>query len=226
VLDAVLEDAKGLAGRLGADDRRKLDDYLTSVREVEVRVRNAAGSGPPPGVEAPVFASDDYAEHVRLMYDLVALAFRADLTRVATLMVGNAGSGRTYKFLDVPEGHHHLSHHGGDPAKIAKVRKINRFQTEQLAGFLATLAKTEDGDATLLDRSIVLYGCAIADGDRHDHEELPILLAGGGNGTLATGRHVRFKKETPLANLHLSILDRMNVRANSFGDSTGRLAGF
>jgi hypothetical protein len=225
VLDAVIEDAKRLSGVLGADDRRKLDDYLTSVREVEVRVKNAAGSGPPPGVDPPAAAPDDYAEHVRLMYDLVALAFRADLTRVATLMVGNAGSGRTYKFLDVPEGHHHLSHHGNDPAKIAKIRKINRFQTEQFARFLATLAKTSDGDATLLDQSIVVYGCAIADGDRHDHEELPILVAGGGNGTLATGRHVRYRKGTPLANLHLSILDRMNVRANSFGDSTGRLAG-
>jgi Protein of unknown function (DUF1552) len=227
VLDFVLEDARRLAKALGADDRRKLDDYMTSVRELEIRIRNVSAPVPglPAGAAAPACAADDYAERVRLMYDLVALAFRADLTRVATLMLANAGSNLSYRFLDVPEGHHHLSHHGKDPEKIAKVRKINRFQTEQLARFLGTLAKTQDGDASLLDRAIVLYGCAITDGDRHDHVDLPILVAGAGNGTLSSGRHVRFRKGTPLANLHLSILDRMNVRATSFGDSTGRLAG-
>ena len=118
------------------------------------------------------------------MYDLVALAFRADLTRVATLMLGNAGSNRTYRFIDVPEGHHHLSHHGRDPEKIEKIKKINRWQIENLARFLDTLAAAPDGDGTLLDRSIVVYGCAISDGDRHNHDDLPILLAGGGNGTV------------------------------------------
>jgi Protein of unknown function (DUF1552) len=223
VLDAVLEDARSLSARLGASDRVKLDDYMTAVREVEARIQKSAAAAPPPAAEPPANAQDDYPEHVRLMYDLVALAFRADLTRVATLMVGNAGSNRSYGFLGVAEGHHHLSHHGKDADKVAKIRKINRFQTEQLARFLGTLAATADGDSTLLDRSIVHYGCAIADGDRHDHVDLPIVLAGGGNGTIAGGRHLRFPKDTPLANLYLAILDRMNVRATTFGDSTGRL---
>ena len=226
ILDVVLDDAKALSARLGTDDRRKLDDYMTSVREVEARIRSVSSAGAAPDrLPAAVPGADDYAESVRLMYDLVALAFRADLTRVATLMLGNAGSSRSYRVIDVPEGHHHLSHHGGDAEKLAKLRKINRFHTEQFARFVGTLAATRDADGTLLDRTIAMYGCAIADGDRHDHVDLPIVVAGGGNGTLPSGRHLRYPKNTPLANLYLSILDRMNVRATSFGDSTGRLAG-
>jgi hypothetical protein len=225
VLDAVLADAKSLEARLGAQDRRKLDDYLAAVREVEARIQMAAAGSValPAGAKPPEHAPDDYPAIVRAMYDLVLLAFRADLTRVATLMLGNGGSNRPYRFLDVPEGHHNLSHHGRDPEKIEKIRKINRWQVENFARFLDGMAAATDGDAPLLDRALVVYGCGISDGDRHNHDDLPILVAGGANGAVRPGRHVRYPANTPLANLHLSILDRMNVRASSFGDSTGRL---
>ncbi len=165
----------------------------------------------------------DYREHLRLMADLLVLAFRADLTRIATFVFANDGSNRSYGAIGVPEGHHDLSHHGQDPTKHAKIRAINRFHVEQFAYLIARLRAAPEGEGNLLDRSMIVYGSGISDGNAHTHHDLPILVAGRGNGTIRPGRHVRLPAETPLTNLHLSLLDRMGCPAPSFGDSTGRL---
>jgi Protein of unknown function (DUF1552) len=225
LLDFVAEDAGRLRPRLGAGDRRKLDEYLTGVREIEQRLARTE-----PVVEVgqtkyprPVGVPGDFREHVRLMNDLLVLAFQADLTRVVTFVFGNDGSNRSYREAGVPEGHHDLSHHGNDRAKQAKVRAINTLHIEQLAYLLQKLKSIPEADGTLLDHCLVVYGSGISDGNAHNHEDLPILLAGKGNGTLKTGRHVRYPKETPLTNLYLSLLDRVGAPVDAFGDSTGRL---
>ncbi len=226
LLDFVAEDGRRLRGRLGVADRRKLDEYLGGVREIERRIDSAR-----PAVEVgqetftrPSGIPGDYREHLRLMCDLLVLAFRADLSRVATFVFANDGSNRAYGAIGVPEGHHDLSHHGGDAAKFAKIRAINRFHVEQYAYLLGRLKEAREGDGSLLDRCMVAYGSGISDGNAHSHGDLPILLAGKGGGSLRPGRHVRLPHETPLTNLHLSLLDRMGVRADAFGDSTGRLS--
>jgi hypothetical protein len=227
VLDYVLEDARDLHARLGAKDQQKLDEYLTSVRELEQRIA-AAGretEQPLPDYPAPTGIPKDYAAHIRLMYDLVALAFQGDLTRVATFVVGNEGSNRPYPFIGVSDGHHDLSHHGGDETKQRKIREINRFHVTHLAYFLDKLKSYSEGERSLLDNAMVLYGSGLGDGNAHNHDNLPILLAGGGGGTVRSGRHMRLEKETPLNNLYLSMLDRMDSPVDSLGDSTGRLAG-
>jgi hypothetical protein len=227
ILDFVAEDANQLRGKLGAGDRRKLDEYLTGVREIEERIVRAQ-----PVVEVgqtkyprPTGIPADYREHLRLMGDLLVLAFQADLTRIATFVFANDGSNRGYRRIGVPEGHHDLSHHGGDLRKQEKVRKINVFHVEQLAYLLGRLKAVREGGGTLLDNCMIVYGSGISDGDRHNHDDLPILLAGKGGGTLKTGRHVRYPKEVPLTNLYVSMLNRVAVPVNSFGDSTGHLAG-
>jgi hypothetical protein len=225
ILDFVAEDARQLHSKLGVADRRKLDEYLSSVREIEQRIRRAQ-----PTVDVgqtkyprPVGVPSDYREHLRLMSDLFVLAFQADLTRVATFVFANDGSNRPYRALGVAEGHHDLSHHGGDRSKQAKIQKINRFHVEQFAYLLGELKAVKEGDGTLLDHCLIVYGGGISDGDHHNHDDLPILLAGRGCGTLKTGRHLRYPKETPLTNLYLTLLDGMGVDVDSFGDSTGRL---
>jgi Protein of unknown function (DUF1552) len=225
LLDFVAEDARRLRDKLGVADRRKLEEYLTGVREIERRIDAAR-----PVIEVgqssmarPSGIPSDYREHLRLMADLLVLAFRADLTRVATFVFANDGSNRSYRDIGVPEGHHDLSHHGRDESKYDKIRAINRFHLEHFAYLIRRLKEVPEGDGTLLDRSMVVYGSGISDGNAHSHDDLPILLAGRGNGTLKPGRHVRFPNETPLTNLHLSLLDRMGVPADAFGDSTGRL---
>jgi hypothetical protein len=224
ILDLVLEDAHRLRGQLGIRDKLKLDEYLTSVREIERRISRAEEQVEPPANFArPAGIPSDYGEHIRLMYDLMALAFAADLTRVATFVLADEGSNRSYKFLDVPEGHHELSHHGGDPDKHAKIRKINRFHVEQLAYFLGKLKSTQEGDQSLLDNSMIVYGSGIGDGNRHNHDNLPVLLAGKAGGSIKTGRHLRLPQETPLNNLYLSMLDRVDSPTEKLGDSTGRL---
>jgi hypothetical protein len=227
VLDFVLEDARDLEGRLGTKDRRKLDEYLTSVRELELRVGKAGDEAaqPLPNYPAPSGIPSDYKEHIRLMYDLMTLAFQGDLTRVATFVVANEGSNRAYGFIDVPDGHHDLSHHGGNAEKQKKIREINRFHVTQFAYFLEKLKGIAEGERTLLDNAMVLYGSGIGDGNAHNHDNLPILLAGSGGGTIGSGRHVRYEKETPLNNLFLSMLDRMDSSVEGLGDSTGRLDG-
>ena len=228
ILDFVAEDAQQLRHRLGGHDRRKLDEYLTAVRDVERRLAAAErdkGAIQAPDYSVPEGVPADYKEHVRLMCDLLALAFRADVTRISTFVLANEGSNRSYRFLDVPEGHHELSHHGGDAAKHAKIRAINRFHVEQLAYLLGQLQAAREGDGCVLDHTLLVYGSGIGDGDRHNHNDLPILLLGKGGGTIRAGRHVRYPQDTPLNNLYLSLLDRMGVPTESLGDSAGRLTG-
>ena len=157
------------------------------------------------------------------MYDLMVLAFRLDLTRVSSFMASNEASNRNYAFIGAPGGHHSLSHHGGDRGKINRIRAINRFHAEEFATFLKKLKAVREGGKTLLDNTMCVFGSAISDGNRHNHNELPILLAGGGGGAIKTGRHVRYPRETPLCNLYLTMLREMGVEAKTFGDSTGFL---
>jgi hypothetical protein len=229
VLDYVAGEAGRLRAVLGRRDREKLDEYLAAVRALERRIEAAerleTATDAPGGERPPERRPADLREHVRLLCDLVVLAFRSDRTRIVTFLLANEGSNRPYPFLGVAEGHHELSHHGGDPQKRRRIRAIDRFNASQLSYLLQRLRDVPEGDGTLLDHAIVVYGSGIADGDRHDHHDLPILVAGQGGGTLAPGRHVRYPPETPLANLWLSLLDRMDVHLPTFGDATGRLPG-
>jgi len=226
ILDFVREDASALQRQLGGADQRKLDEYLSAVREVEQRITRSESEG---ARELPKFEQPDgipkgHEEHMRLMCDLLVLAFQADLTRVSTFMFANAGSNRSYAFIDVPEGHHDLSHHGNDKKKQAKISKINQFHTRQLAYLVEKMKSVQEGDGTMLDHSMVAYGSGISDGNAHNHDKLPILLVGGAGGTLRTGRHIRYDEQTPLNNLWLSMLDRMDAGVDHLGDATGRLA--
>jgi hypothetical protein len=227
VLDAVKQDADDLAAKLGAEDRRKLDEYLTAVRDIERRLERfdadpatvpAAGQPPPP-------MPRNYAEHLRLMADMLVLAFRADLTRVATWMLANEHSNRPYGLIGVHDGHHDLSHHGNQPESKAKLRLINRLHVQHFAYLLDRLRSCREGEGTLLDNCLIAYRSGCSDGNTHDHADLPILLAGRGGGTVSPGRHIRLPKETPLANLWVSMLGRVGVPVRSFGDSTGPLPG-
>ena len=166
-----------------------------------------------------------YEEHIRLLCDMMVLAFQTDSTRISTFMLADEGSNRSYRDIGVPDGHHDLSHHGGDPKKHAKIREINRFHVTQLAYLLERLRSIPEGEGTLLDNCMIVYGAGISDGNRHNKENLPVLLAGRGQGTIDTGRHVRYEEETPMCNLFLSMLDRLHVSADFIGDSTGRLPG-
>ena len=230
ILDFVNEDAKGLGKTLGTADQKKLDEYLASVREVEQRIEKArqAASGPvkKPDMARPNGIPGDVRDHIRLMADLLVLAFQTDLTRVATFPFANEGSNRSYKMVEVSEGHHDLSHHGGDAKKLEKIKKINTFHMEQFAYFLTKLKSVKEANGTtLLDNSMILYGSGNGDGNRHNHDDLPILLAGRGGGTIETGRHVVFPRraDTPLTNLVLALFERMGAPAKNFGDSTGVL---
>lgn len=228
ILDFVLEDARDLAGRLGQNDRRKLDEYLTSVREVETRLaRTELGDAAAlAGAERPVGVPTEFEEHVRLMFDMLTLAFRADLTRVATFMYANEGSNRAYRSIGIGEGHHNLSHHQGDATKQEQIRRINLLHVELLAHFLNRLAATPEADgSTLLDNTMICYCSAISDGDRHNHDDLPVLLAGGAGGVLKSGRHLVYPRNTPMCNLFLAMLECVGVHEPNFGDSTGYLTG-
>jgi hypothetical protein len=227
VLDFVRDDAQSLRHRLGITDQRKLDEYLTAVRELETRIARAdkgdaadaaAGFTPPAGIPK------DYAEHIRIMEDLMVLAFQGDVTRISTMVIANEGSNRSYAFLEVPEGHHDLSHHGGDRKKLAKIQKINQFHITQFAHLLERLRSIKEGEGSLLDNCMIVYGSGIGDGNRHNHDDLPVLLAGRGAGSIKAGRHVKYESGTPLNNLYLSLLDRMGVKRDLLGDSTSRLA--
>ncbi len=227
ILDFVLDDAARLQKQLGQTDRRKMDEYLTSVREIEQRITRAQEETKAmrPDFDIPEQIPRDYAVHVRLMYDLMALAFQTDTTRIATFMLGNSGSNRTYKTIGVSGGHHQLSHHRDDEKKIEMLQKIDQYMVEQFAYFLKKLKSIKEGDGTLLDHSMIVYGSAISDANRHRHENLPVLFAGRGKGTIETGRHWKLDSEVPMANLFLSMMDRMGVKEERFGDSTGRLPG-
>lgn len=227
ILDFVRDDAGRLEGKLGPGDRRKLGEYLDSLRDIERRIRKVEaniGSGAPlPAIERPGGIPVTFEEHTKLMFDLQVIAFQADLTRVATFMIGREGSNRTYRSIGVPDAHHGISHHMGNAEKIEKLTRINVHHAEQLAYFLEKLQTTPDGAGSLLDHSMVVYGSGLSDGNQHLHHDLPVLLAGGACGKIRGGRHLRFKPETPMTNLYLTILDKMGVREEKIGDSTGRI---
>jgi hypothetical protein len=220
----VQSDAAKLNTQLGVTDRRKVEEYFQSVRDLEKRVIQAeeAANIVPPDVDLPEGIPGEFQQHVRLMYDIMVLAFQTDTTRIATFMLGNAGSNRSYSMVGVNEGHHQLSHHRNDEVIMGKIQKIDRFLAEQFAYFLKRLRETEDGTGSLLDNSMVLYGSGLSDGNRHDHADLPIVLAGKGRGSIAPGRHIKTDGEVPLNNLFLSLLDRMDAGIESIGDSSGR----
>lgn len=224
ILDFVQEDARTLKARLGATDQRKLDEYLTAVRELEMRIQRveAAAAQMPDASKPTGIPKDDYRAHVRLMFDMLTLAFQSDCTRVATFMLANDGSNRSYGTIGVSDGHHEISHHGRNKEKLEKIARINRFHVEQFGYFLQKLKSIKEGDGTLLDHCMVAYGSGISDGDAHNHDDLPILLAGG-NGSFR-GCHLKFEKETPVTNLWLTMLDRAGATGvTQLGDSTGRL---
>jgi hypothetical protein len=226
ILDLVRADTSDLSRKVSRNDGRKLDEYFTALRDVEQRIERAAKMPEvqvPDGFEAPAGAPKEMSEHAKLMSDLMVLAFQADVTRVCTYALANEGSNRPYPFIGVKDGHHDLSHHANDEAKKAKLREINKFHATQLAYLLGRLKGIKEGDGTLLDHCMIAYGSGNSDGNRHNHDDLPVLVAGGGNGTIKTGRHLKFGKETPIANLWTSMLDRMDVKVDSLGDSTGRL---
>jgi hypothetical protein len=225
VLDYIHEDAKDLSGKLGPADQRKLDQYFTSIREIETRMQKADNMPPlkTPDMAKPEKIPSDYQEHLRLMADLMVLAFQADITRVCTFVLANEGSNKAYPFIQVSEGHHDLSHHSNDTKKLEKIRNINIFHMKQFAYLLSKLKEVKEGDGTLLDHCLLAYGSGNSDGNRHNHDDLPIVLAGRGGGTVKPGQHLRYAKETPLANLWVSLLERVDVRVPFVGDSSGAL---
>lgn len=226
LLDSVMEEFAHLNNDLGPADRARVAEYLDAIREVERRIQRAeasAAANPMRDVDRPAGVPAAYADHARLMFDLQVLAFQADVTRVITFQLARETSNRTYPEIGVSDAHHPLTHHGGDPAKIEKVARINRLHVSLFAEFLEKLRDTREGGGTLLDHSLLLYGSGMGNGNRHDHENLPILVAGGAAGRMRGGRHIRFARPTPLANLHLTLLDKVGVRLESFADSSGKV---
>ncbi|NOS72643.1 MAG: DUF1552 domain-containing protein [Verrucomicrobia bacterium] len=227
ILDFIVEDARDLQRQLNAQDKDKLDQYLTGVRELESRIQRAEKFGDPkdPEQQTPAGIPPTYAEHIQIMYDTLVLAFQTDSTRVATMLLAHDGSNRSFPEIGIPEGHHELSHHLNDAEKIRKIADIDLWYAKQLARFLEKLRDTKDVDGnSLLHNSMIVYGSGNSDGNRHTHFNLPILLAGGGGATLTPGRYVKHGS-TPASNLFLSMADRMGVKSlERFGDSTGRLA--
>lgn len=226
ILDFIMEDAKILNKKLGRTDKMKLDEYMTGVREIERRLSflekqtkdfNSSSLVNVQGIPA------DYQEHIKIMGDLMVLAFQTDTTRVSTFMFANEGSNRSYKMVGVSDGHHEMSHHQKTPEKLEALKKINNFHVTQLAYILNKMDSIKEGDRTLLDNSMIVYGAGICDGDRHNHDDLPLLFAGLGGGKIKSGQHLKFNSSTPMTNLFLSMADKMNIPVESIGDSTGKL---
>jgi hypothetical protein len=218
------EEMRRFKRQLGANDRGKVDDYFQSIREVERRIQRAEASvdeNPLPDLDRPVGVPAAYADHARLMFDLQLLAFQGDITRVISFQLAREASTRTYPEIGVPEPHHPISHHGNNPDKLDKLAKINRFHVSLFAEFLQKLAATPEGNGSLLDHSLYLYGSGMGDPDAHDHTDLPVIVAGGAAGNMRGGRHVTYDKHTPLANLHLTLLNKAGVEMDSFADSNG-----
>ena len=226
LLDWIREDLARLQRNLGPDDRTKVSQYLDSVREVERRIQKAeaqTADNPLPDLDRPMGVPAAYADHARLMFDLQVLALRGDVTRVMTLQLARETSTRTYPEIGVPEPHHPTSHHGGDPEKIAKIAKITQFHVSLFAYFLEQLQSVPEGNGSLLDHSLFLYGSGMGNPNKHDHQNLPIVVAGGAAGKVKGGHHIKYDEPTPLANLHLTLLDNVGVHLDSFADSTGRI---
>jgi hypothetical protein len=227
VMDLVIADTKKLQSTLGPTDQRKLDEYLTSIREIEHQIAKAEQDTTQinPGMEKPYGIPSDFAEHFKLMTDMVTVAFQADLSRVVTFIVTREGTSRSYREIGIPDGHHPLTHHRNDPATMEKVAQINVYHTQQLSAWISKLKSIKEGDSTMLDNSMIVYGAGLGDGNRHTHEDLPTLIAGRGGKAFKGGRRIVFRRETPMANLYLTMMDRMGVQTEHFGDATGRLDG-
>ncbi len=227
ILDFVMEDAKALTKQLGRNDQNKLDEYLTGVREIEQRIASMEKFGPPPdpGVDAPhEGAPDNYEDHIRLMMDMQILAFQTDSTRISTLLLAHDGSNRSFKEIGVSDGHHSLSHHQNDQEKINKIAKIDLFYARQFAYYLERMSSLQDAQGgSLLDNSMVVYCGGLSDGNRHRHDDLPVVVAGKAGGRFQPGRHVKFDANTPMSNLHLRLLHEMGCKADRFGDATEML---
>ncbi|MCW1922351.1 DUF1552 domain-containing protein [Luteolibacter arcticus] len=226
MLDFIEHDAKALHRRLGRGDQQKLDEYLTGVREIEKQIEKteAMGLPPDPGQAAPKGEPGTYGDHLRLMMDMMVLAFKTDSTRISTFLMAHDGSNRSFKEIGVNDGHHNISHHQGKKDNLEKIAKIDLFYMQQLAYFLDKMKNTEDVDGkSLLHNSMIVYGGCISDGDRHNHDDLPIVLAGNAGGAFKPGRHVELGENVPLANLYLRMMEEMGVKEKRFGDSTGVL---
>ena len=226
LLDSFNEGISGLKGAVGSADRARLDQYLNSIREVERQIERAeagALNNPTPDLDRPLGVPESFGDHAKLMYDLQLLAFQADITRVITFQLTRELTNRTYPEIGVPDPHHPTSHHGNDPDKLFKISKINTFHVLLFSEFLQKLQATPDGDGTLLDNTVYLYGSGMGNSSLHDHVNLPILLAGGAAVGMKGGRHIRYEKGTSLANLHLTLLDKVGIPLDEFGDSDGKI---
>jgi hypothetical protein len=225
LLDSVTEQLTRLNQKLGPGDRTKVTEYADAVRDVERRIQMAEKQSTTdlPAVEQPAGVPASFEAYAKVMFDMMALAYQTDLTRVSTFLFGREQSGRTYPEIGVPEAHHPISHHAGNPGQLAKLAKVNHFHATLFAHLLERLRSTPDGDGSLLDHSVILYGAGISDSNMHLHHELPILLAGGSAGRIKGGRHLRLEKHTPLANLHVSVLEKLGVPIERLGDSSGHV---
>jgi len=227
ILDFVKDSTNSLAKDLGPTDRRKLDEYLTAIRSIEVQMERAAKDTTPipPGMEKPAGTPADFGEHFKLLTDMVTVAFQADLTRVVTFLVTREGTSRPYREIGISDGHHPLTHHGGKRDQLARVTQINEYHLSNFASWVGRLAALQEGNGRLLDNLMLVYGAGLSDGNRHLHDDLPTVVVGRGGGSLKPGRRIVYRRETPFSNLHLSLMDRMGVEVESFGDSSGRLSG-
>jgi hypothetical protein len=225
ILDFVMSDTHTLQTSLGPTDKRKLDEYLSSIREVERQLEKAERESVviDPGMPKPYGVPPDFGEHFKLLSGMLAIAFQADLTRVATFLMTREGTSRSYREIGISDGHHPCTHHQGKPDLMEKVTRINEYHTAQLAGFLTTLKSMKEGDSNVLDNSMIVYGAGLSDGNRHLHEDLPTLLIGRGGGYFKPGRRIIYRKETPMCNLHLTLMDRMGVHLEHFGDASAPL---
>ena len=226
ILDFISDDAKAMHKHLGRNDQHKLDEYLTGVREIERQIQKSETLGAPidPGVPSPKGKPDNYKDHMRLLMDMMVLAFQTDSTRISTFLLAHDGSNRSFREIGVSEGHHNLSHHKRKEDNLNKIQKIDQFYIEQLAYFMNKMKTTEDVDGkSLLHNSMIVYGSGIADGDRHSHSDLPVIVGGNGGGAFETGRHVDLGEEVPLSNLYVRMLNEFGVNTKRFGDSTGSL---
>lgn len=225
ILDSLLTEVARLRESVAAPDRTKINGYLDSIRDVESRIQKAlAYNAEMPSFTRPAGVPEAFADHAKLMFDLQLLAFQGDVTRVGTFMIGREFSGRTYPEIGVPDAHHPISHHQRDPLRMEKCAKINRYHAELFAYYLKRMKETPDGEGTLLDHTAIVYGAGMSEGNGHVPENLPIVLAGGANGALSGGRHIKFAKGTPLANFHLTLLDLLGVPVDKHGNSTGRVS--
>ena len=227
ILDFVSEDTRKLQGDLGPTDRRKLDEYLSSIRDIEVRINKAEQDDTQiePGMDKPYGIPADFSEHFRLMTDILTVALQADLSRVFTFLVTREGSSRPYREIGISDGHHPLTHHRNNPDYIEKVTQINTYHAEQLSKWLAKLSSIQEGDSNLLDNSMIVYGAGLSDGNRHTHENLPVVMLGTGGGFVKPGRRIVYRRETPITNLYLTMMGRMGLHMDYFADSTGALEG-